>query len=54
MMQNSDPEGRDFLSTSNTHVLILFLAYLSIFKCFILNVAFITTRNDFDVGHFLK
>ena len=49
VMQNSDPEGRNFLSAPNTHVWFFFLHTL-----FILKVAFITTDNDVDVGHFLK
>ena len=54
-MQNSDPGGRNFLSVSSTHVLFFFFfAYLSIFECFILKIAFIITRNDVDVGRFLK
>ena len=52
VMQNSDPEGWNFLSALNTR-LILFLAHLFDFECFILKVAFITTHNDVDVGHFL-
>ena len=53
VMQNSDPEGRNFLS----HQTLMFDSFSCIpfdFKCFILKVAFITTYNYTDVGHFLK
>ena len=53
MMQNSDPEGRNFLSAPNTE----FDSFSCIpfdFECFILQMAFITTYNDVDVGHVFK
>ena len=53
VMQNSDPKGQNFLSTPNTHV-DSFCCTPFDFECFILKMAFITTCNDVDVGHFFK
>ena len=51
-MQNSDPEGQNFLS----HRTLMFDSFTCIsfdFECFfIFKVAFNTTDNDADVGHF--
>ena len=49
MMQNSDPEGWNFLSAST----LMFDSFSCIpfdFECFILKEAY----NEVDVGHFLK
>ena len=45
-------EGRNFLSTPNTRVWLLFLHSPFNFGCFILKEALITTHNKVDVGHF--